>query len=521
MKKTFLVPFASLTLLSLLPCIAFAGPSDIVPRGSIAYDLLGSLAAQGALSGLTLRDFFRGDRLYTRAEFADFVRQLRRGLTEESSRPNISPQDRIALKVLENEFSVELGGSALTRGSDPVQIRLTGAVKARGLTDPAAASGIARVSAVAPIGRDSYAALMVGNFRDEWYDKSAPRKGGYPPIETAYIRSNGRALDVIVGRMPLRWGPGYVGGMLLSDDAVSLNQIRVEKAFRLPGNLGRRAGLLRFEQFNAQFFEDDVSGAPDYARGTRRYLLGRRIETAGDGRFSLSLGEAFKSTRLPSPILANILPFYVYQAEWTKTSRRRFLGGLVSGALPDTGWLNYLGDINLTYRADQRGMVVYGDLLLDDVKAPEGFGLEGPAPPQKLGAQLGVYAPDLGSLGGKYGLRLEFTTIDVGTYANASPPVAYNENGVSIGHPAGPNAQVYFGRFDVAASPKLKLAIEGTIRRRKDTGSPAPKSDRLGLYASYAVRRNAFVGARFEHSRQQNGAVTSGDRAEINAGFGF
>jgi hypothetical protein len=427
----------------------------------------------------------------------------------------------MALKVLETEFAVELGGVALSASSDPLRFRVTGAGKARGLSDPVAASGIVRASATLPVGRDSYAALMVGNFRDEWYDKRAPRKGGYPPIETAFIRSNGRALDVIVGRMPLRWGPGYVGGMLLSDDAASLPQIRVEKTFRLPGSLGRRAGLLRFEQFDAQFFENDVPAAAPYARGTRRYLLGRRIETAGNGRFSLSLGESFKSTRLPSPILANLLPFYVYQAEWTRSSRRRFLGGLVSGALPDTGWLNYLGDINLAYRADRRGTLVYSDLLLDDVKAPAGFGLEGPAPPRKLGGQIGVYAPDLGALGGKYGLRLEFATIDAGTYSNASLPVAYNENGVSLGHPAGPNAQVYFGRFDVTASPKLKLAVEGAVRRRKDNSLPAPKSDRIGLYASYSLNRNSFVGARFEHSRQQNGAVTSGDRAEINAGFGF
>jgi hypothetical protein len=244
---------------------------------------------------------------------------------------------------------------------------------------------------------------MVGNFRDEWYDKSAPRKGGYPPIETAFIRANGRFLDVTVGRMPLRWGPGYVGGMLLSDNAVSLPQIRVEKTFRLPGNVGSRVGLLRFEQFDSQFFEDDIPGAVSYARGTRRYLLGRRIETAGDGRFSLSLGESFKSTRLPSPLLANILPFYVYQAEWTKGSRRQILGGIVDGALPDTGWLNYLADANVSYRADRRGTILYSDLLLDDVKAPSGFGLEGPTR-RKLGGQLGIYAPDLGGAGGKYAL---------------------------------------------------------------------------------------------------------------------
>ena len=147
--------------------------------------------------------------------------------------------------------------------------------------------------------------------------------------------------------------------------------------------------------------------------------------------------------------------------------------------------------------------------------------MEGPAPKRKIGGQLGVYAPDLGAVGGKYALRLEFATIDVGTYSNVSLPVAYGENGVSLGHPAGPNAQVYFGRFDLAATPKLKLAVEGTVRRRKDNSQPAPKSDRFGLYATYAVQRNAFVGARFEHSRNENGAVTTGDRAEINVGVGF
>jgi hypothetical protein len=521
LKKLSLAPLASLTLLALLPCAAVAGPTDIVPRGNIAYDLMGSLAAEGALSGRTLQDFFRGDRLYTRAEFADFVRLLRRGLTEDSSRPNISSEDRLALRILEIEFAVELGGTALSKDAVSLKPRFTGAAKARALTDSEAGSVIVRASATVPIGRDAYAAVMVGNFRDEWYDKSGPRKGGYPLIESAYIRANGRFLDVTVGRMPLRWGPGYVGGMLLSDDSVSLPQIRVEKTFHLPGNLRHRVGQLRFEQFDSQFFEDDVPGAVSYARGTRRYLLGRRLETAGDGRFSLSLGESFKSTRLPSPLFANILPFYLYQAEWTKGSRRKILGGLVDGALPDTGWLNYLADANLSYRTGARGMVVYGDFLLDDIKAPSAIGLPGPGPKRKTGIQLGAYAPDLGGVGGKYGLRLEFATIDAETYTNTSLPVAYDQNGISLGHPAGPNANVYFGRFDIAASPKLKLAVEGTVRRRKSDSDPAPKSDRLGLYASYALHKNTFVGARFEHSRKQFGAVTTGDRAEINAGIGF
>ncbi|MEI6432045.1 MAG: hypothetical protein WCP07_07690, partial [bacterium] len=61
-----------LATLSLLVSIgaAFAAPTDIVPRGDIAYDLLAGLAAQGRLPGYTMGDFTRGDRLYTRLEIA-------------------------------------------------------------------------------------------------------------------------------------------------------------------------------------------------------------------------------------------------------------------------------------------------------------------------------------------------------------------------------------------------------------------------------------------------------------------
>jgi hypothetical protein len=129
LKRHLLVSAVTLSLLIVSAVPSLAGPADIVPRGSIAYDLMGSLAARGALPSLSLRDFFRGDRLYTRAEFADFVRQLRRGLTEESSRPNISPEDRLALKVLETEFAPELGGVALTRDAAPLKVRFTGPPK--------------------------------------------------------------------------------------------------------------------------------------------------------------------------------------------------------------------------------------------------------------------------------------------------------------------------------------------------------------------------------------------------------
>ena len=77
--------------------------NDIVPRGDIAYDLLGSLADAGRLPGFTLADFARGDRLYTRAELARILVQA----------DIVSLSDTrfaVSTRILREEFAPELFG---------------------------------------------------------------------------------------------------------------------------------------------------------------------------------------------------------------------------------------------------------------------------------------------------------------------------------------------------------------------------------------------------------------------------
>jgi len=513
-RQFTLLALVALSLSTVSP--VFAGSSDIVPRGDLAYDLVGSLAASGRLRDQTLADFFRGDRLYTRSEMAGIIRQM-------ATSSSLSAEDVTAVRALEMEFSPELHDLTIASGKplpSSMAGRLTGDVKIRALSGPAALEGLARGTVTLPIGSSGYAALGIGNWRDEWYDRNAPLHG-YPLMETAFARVNGRVLDVTVGRMPLRWGPGYAGGMLLSNDAPSVPQIRLEKTF-VPGGWLRRLGTLHFEQFDGQFFEpDDPSALPD-ARGTRRYLVARRLETAGTGRWALSIGEAIKSTRLPSPIAANILPLYLYQNEATASSRHHILGSLVPKDQPDTYWKNYVADVNIAYRlGGDHGVSLYNDLLLDDFKTLPGLGMGGPTP-RKLGEQIGIYAADLFHARSRFAARLEYATIDTGTYANVSAPVAYTDEGVSLGHPAGPNANVLFGRFEFAATPRLHLALEGARRRPKEVASPAAAdTDRASGFATYTLRRDAFVGARLEHIRTRGGADSHTTRASVSIGAGF
>jgi hypothetical protein len=512
-----------------------AAPTDIVPRGDVAYDLLGSLASAGRLPGYTLRDFARGDRLYTRSEMAHIIAQI----PEEDSA--IDEPDRsfaATERVLRSEFATELkllGSAVAPNSATPAKVgAISGQIKARALTGPAAGTGTLRFAATLPIGRDGYAVLSGSNYRYEWYDPSMPGAStatrpnqhfDYPAVETAFVRENGRFLDVSVGKMPLRWGPGYVGGMMLSDDAATIPQIRVEKEFSLWGWLGRQLGPMYFTQLQGIFQEDDIPTAPPNARGTERYLGGRRIESAGDSRWHVAISEGFKSTRLPDPLLVQVLPYYLYQNELTENSRRRFFPFLFPNAEPNTNWFNYVADVNTSYRTDRHGTTVYADLFLDDLKAPSGLGITGSDTPRKIGQQYGIHVPDLGGVK-RYGLRLELTLVDPGTYTNISPPVAWSEGGVPLGFPSGPNADTLFGRFDTVVTDRIQVALEGQTRRSRSTTATSVNQadiDRLGLYGSYALRRNAFVAARYEWEKMTQPALPQRklSRFEVNAAIGF
>jgi hypothetical protein len=385
------------------------------------------------------------------------------------------------------------------------------------LTNPAAGEGIVRVATALPLGRDGILGISAGNWRREWYS------GHYSNLETAFARINGRVFDVTVGQSPLRWGPGFSGGMLFSDESTNIPRVEIEKEFQPRGIVGKRTGRLRYTQFYGQFFDPDVPDAAPNARGTRRHIAGRRLETVTEGRFSLSLAESLKSTRLPDPLWSFILPFYIYQNDWTRNSSTKFFGFLATDKQPNTFWLNYVANVALTYRPDARGTRLYTDVLLDDLKAPTGLGL-GDETPRRMGFLYGVNLPDIGGVG-RYGVRLEYATIDRDAYFNVSEPINWDQDDRSLGYPTGPNARLFFARVDANTGGRLRLAAEAAIRRRAVTltDRPSPNADRFSLFATYAPRRDLYIGARFERlsTTLTNQPTTRRTRFEINAGAGF
>jgi hypothetical protein len=450
------------------------------------------------LPGRTRADFLRGDRLYTRRELASIAAAL-------------SDDDGPLARALRLTLRLPVAANPTgARGEGGAQGKL------RLHTDPAAGDLIARLTGAVPVGRDGVAVVMAGTFRSEFDDRR------YPGIETASVTVPGRALDVTLGRRPVRWGPGYTGALMLGDTIPALDQIAISKGFRLPGRLGNRIGPLFFEQLHGQFFDADDPSAPANSRGTRRDLAARRIETAGDSRWSLAYSEAIKTTRNPDVFYLPFLPWYAYQHDWSENTSGRWFG-LPSrdGKQNTTYWMNFTASFTASYRT-RADASLYADLLLDDIQAPGDLG-KGDRVTRKTGFLFGGNFPKLDGPNGRIGLRVEAARIDPTTYESQSGPMRWVRGTRPIGYPTGPDARTLFVRLDARVDAQNQLALEGYRRRRRSREGDAPDADRLSLFGTHALSDSVFVGARLENVRWKEPGATARriTRAEVSVGAGW
>lgn len=303
-------------------------------------------------------------------------------------------------------------------------------------------------------------------------------------VTAAEASTSWKGWNLSAGRRSLRWGPGWSGGLLFSDSAPPLDRVSVTKNF----------GKLAFEQFYGQFFEADDPTAPPEARGTRKHLAGRRLTLRSDGPWELSVGEAIKAMRLPDPLFAAVLPWYVYQHDWTTGGTGRWLGLPRSAAYRNSHWVNYMGHVSASY-TQKNGTRFYGEYLLDDIKAPAFLGgVE--TTPQRSGLLLGATGTR-----GPLSWRAEVLDTNRTTYRSNIQADAWVRGASPLGHPAGPNAHVVFTRTDFKVNERLALALETEQRRRRDISRPGPTDlNRVTLFASATLTSQSFATMRLERS---------------------
>lgn len=466
---------------------AVAAPSDVVPTSSGLYDALSLLAQERLLPAESLDAAdLRGvtHRLYTRAEMAALVGQ--------ASDDAADARGRAALTYARNALAPELGrerGAGPTRGGT---FGATGYVRPElagrddngsALRDRGYVFGRGRV--FGSVGRDgAYTVGVTNDYRDvrdhaSFTTRLGGQGGGDNPgvlngVDEAYATVLGhKGVRLTGGLMRQRWGSGYRGEMLVSDNGPSHPTVEIE----LPFYLGHTLGRYTFTQYEAT-----------YSNGGRTVYQGaRRLEHTFGDRVQISLEEAYASNEFKN---INVLftPFFAYQSnEYTNTV--------------EPFKFNYLANIGLTIEpfgpaTDAR---LYGQLVLDDIEAPGRLG-KGTSVPRKIGYLLG-YAQVFPRSGTD--AVLEYAHADRATYtAPAVAELAWFDGDLPQAHPIGPNGKEVFVRLGQRLNPRLHLSVEARDRRRVADDFSAPTSRSLDVGLDYRLGPSRSVGLTLSDYRE-------------------
>lgn len=276
-----------------------------------------------------------------------------------------------------------------------------------------------------------------------------------------------------IGQAPIRWGGGYSGALLLSDNAPPLLHVDYRKQWYL----GKRLGTWHFEQMASLFDED----------GSRRYVMARRLYRDLSPRWEISFAEAFKASKLPDGLLASVAPFYLYQLVYTWWRYDN-----------NDDWFNYLASVQTRYRF--RNQQVYLELLLDDLQAPRWLTRFRYTTPRKTGVLVGYHLP----LSRTARLTVETAHTDGeggGTYNFKNPQNRWRYRDAILGHPVGTNRDMLWIRLESAVDRQGYLAVEHVNTRMANASPDVPVSKEWTVYLYLRYAERYVAGIRWQNSR--------------------
>jgi len=258
-------------------------------------------------------------------------------------------------------------------------------------------------------------------------------------MHRAYLLARTRALDASLGRDWIRWGPGRTG-VLGAGDAVSALNIFMLRKRMTNVDLATYAAMLDFTD--------------------EQMVAGHRVEFRPTPRLTLGFAEQARFTTIQqAPLYA--FAFYPYSIV------EKLVGA--DSEFEDKSYKNnvmWTVDFDWIPAANTR---IYGEFLLDD------WSFSRDKKPGQIGYQAGISRTR--ALGVEaLSIRAEFTKIHGYTYTQARRSVDvegedsleeldFEHNGLSLGHPLGPDSEGYHLGLRYDASVRSKWDFSWETRR--------------------------------------------------------
>ncbi|MBV9849683.1 MAG: hypothetical protein JO250_08340 [Armatimonadetes bacterium] len=491
----------ALSLLLVLCRVAPAASTDIVPRGDTLNDAFASLARAGLLAENTYPADFLGEPLHTRGQLARLLETLLLDNQDQLSRAQgdsgAAPALRAALRGLQPELTADgvdvaaiLEDTRASSTSVGGYVQPEGRLRVGGDSQPGSgAFGIYRATAQGDLGSRFRYVASASNWPQDWrrnfYNDVGPHD--FSAVNEAYLEYAGeRGLSVRLGRFYDRWGPGYLGATLLSDNAPPFDQALVAFPFSLGAHLGRD---YRYSQMLSAY----------KLNGRTIYFSARRVEYAFSRQLNADFQENFASDTARSLLLTPLPDFY-------NAENFNVLGLRSSGFNQ-----KFNANFNLGLSYDGGPLRLYGQFFLDDIQSP---GHRTYTTPRKIAYLVGAALLPTPATQ----LIAEYAFADPTTYSNINPSLQLQRGRFDeIGLPSGPNTREVFLRVSQQVTPHLSLAAEGRDRRRHDDSFPEPNTRTLGAFATYNLDLRNSLGLSFYDYRQDPFPLASG----VPVGNGF
>ena len=269
---------------------------------------------------------------------------------------------------------------------------------------------------------------------------------------TAYALFKTPWFGLLLGKDQLYWGPGRHGTLLVSDNPLPMNIVKLIAHYP-SGPLQRQKGPhIKFHAFTGALGSEN----------SRKYLSGHRVEMNVRDRINLGIAETIVFANRFETIYLNPLQIYTVTELPVKVIRGE---GLES---PDNVLIS--GDFDLLLK----NLSVYGELMIDDfqpnygVRSYRHWG-------SKFGFLFGFYYVNPFSIPDS-SLRFEYTFINQYAYTH-STPANYTDYDRVIGHWIGSDADDFWVNFRHWFTPTLSSSVSFEIERHGEgnANKPHPK----------------------------------------------